>query len=405
MITEHPCTLSRSSRARLARRLCVLVGAVLFAAAGTSYTSALMAPGYASWQDKTSSWIRDHGGASVIDRYENWRYRHPPSNRQPDMTRYTGVVGIAGGTTTATVQLPTLPTLPGSPPATWSPGRPAYGGGAASYTTVYQPDPAHRSVLAGVAVIAASAVRSHLVSGTAEPPGVHLGASQVPSGEVRSLVAVFNSGFKMNDTAGGYYHNGVTMRPLVDGQASAVIDDRGHLDVAQWGRDITMNPHIAAVRQNLALIVEGGQPVAGLEINRDLRWGSAKNQLQYTARSGLGVTAAGDLVYVAGNRLNLSTLARALADAGAVRGMQLDIHDGMTFFSSWSPDQAGQLAPTLLLPDMHNSPDRYLAPDRRDFFYLTVRPRDTLRPWARSAAATTPVRPGIDTAATPNTPR
>jgi hypothetical protein len=42
----------------------------------------------------------------------------------------------------------------------------------------------------------------------------------------------------------------------------------------------------------------------------------------YTWRSGLGVDAAGNLVYVGGSGLNLVTLANALVQAGAVRGLR-----------------------------------------------------------------------------------
>ncbi|RAL31702.1 hypothetical protein CVN56_26430 [Rhodococcus sp. AQ5-07] len=59
-------------------------------------------------------------------------------------------------------------------------------------------------------------------------------------------------------------------------------------------------------------------------------------------------------------------------DAGAVTGMELGIHSGMTMFSSWAPDISGVLAPTTLMPDIQQDPNRYLAPDRRDFFYITL---------------------------------
>lgn len=69
--------------------------------------------------------------------------------------------------------------------------------------------------------------------------------------------------------------------------------------------------------------------------------------------------------------MNLNTLAAALVDAGAVRGMELDIHNGMTFFASWLPHPDGTATPTKLLPTMTRSANRYLVPDQRDFFYLT----------------------------------
>lgn len=243
-----------------------------------------------------------------------------------------------------------------------------------SYTSFFQPDPTHASIVAGVAWIRAGATTGHLVAGTTQPGGGGWPShAQVPTTAVPNLVAVFNSGFKMSDTAGGYYSHGRTAKPLRNGQASLVINDHGAITIGQWGRDVAMNPHIAAVRQNLALIVDGGHPASGLAVNTNQRWGSAANQLQYTWRSGIGTDAAGNLIYVAADMMNLQTLAAALLDAGAVTGMQLDIHTGMAFYSSWTPPTAtAGPQPRKLLPTMPSAPDRYLTPDQRDFIYLTL---------------------------------
>jgi hypothetical protein len=195
----------------------------------------------------------------------------------------------------------------------------------------------------------------------------------VPRADVSALVATFNSGWKMKDIEGGFYLDGRTGKPLVNGAASVVIDDQGHVTIGQWGRDVTLTPHVTAVRQNLALIVDGGRPVDGLSVNASGRWGSTHNQLQYTWRSGIGTDATGDLIYVAGEGMTLSTLTAAMVDAGITRGMQLDIHRSMVSFASWSPGPNGaSVVPAHLLPTMPGSPDRYLQPDQRDFFYLTL---------------------------------
>ncbi|MDT5085619.1 MAG: hypothetical protein QOJ61_2662, partial [Mycobacterium sp.] len=147
----------------------------------------------------------------------------------------------------------------------------------------------------------------------------------------------------------------------------------GRVTIGQWGRDVSMSPRVAAVRQNLALVVDGGRPVAGLSTNAGGRWGTARNQLQYTWRSGVGLDARGDLIYVAGNSMNLATLATAMADAGIARGMQLDIHSGMASFASWQPQPGGEVLAHKLLPGMTRSAYRYLSADQRDFIYLTAR--------------------------------
>jgi hypothetical protein len=152
-----------------------------------------------------------------------------------------------------------------------------------------------------------------------------------------------------------------------------VIRADGSATVGEWGRDATLTSDVVAVRQNLDLVVDQGVPVAALADNTSGRWGSTHNQVQYTWRSGLGVDAAGDLIYVGGGGMNVTTLAAALVQAGAVRGMQLDIHSEMVDFLTY-PVGADHVAYGVkLLPNMAGGANRYLLPDQRDFFAVTTR--------------------------------
>jgi hypothetical protein len=243
------------------------------------------------------------------------------------------------------------------------------------YTTFVRPDPHHVSVVAGVAQFDQNVVSAHLIAGTREPSGLGWPeGGQVPSSMRKGLVATFNSGFKMKDSqGGGFMADGRTPIPLRNGAASLVIDSSGRATVGQWGRDVGPGPNVAAVRQNLSLIIDGGKVVPGLDVNTDNSFGSAKNQLQYTWRSGAGVDAHGNLIYVGGDQLTLSTLAGALAQAGAVTAMELDIHTGMVDMYSYTHDPSGGLSSTRLLPSMAGTADRYLVPDQRDFFAVTAR--------------------------------
>ncbi|MCU1701523.1 MAG: hypothetical protein JWR34_7586 [Mycobacterium sp.] len=369
--------------ARRGRRWTVWAAALVVIAStvflGTQFAQTAVAPGYATWQDKTSTLLRAVGMGPVLDRAETWLYtRSAPSDTPPDPASVT-MTGAAPNSPGAGPRYPGLPTLahtaddagwhavvrvPGNPPVV--------------YTAVIQPDPLHRSVVVGIGLVRSSAVQAHLEPGTVQP--VRSGsAGQIPSGQLPDVAAAFNSGFKMSANSGGFYLDGTTVRTLVDGKASAVIDDTGRLSIGQWGRDIQMSSHVRAVRQNLALIVEGGQPVPGLDRNVDLRWGTLHNQLQYTWRSAMGITRSGDIIYVAGDKLNLATLGVALAQAGAITGMELDIHSGMEFFSSWRTDGAGGSAPQRLMSAMVGPADRYVRPDQRDFFYFTATPTTPAR--------------------------
>ena len=147
------------------------------------------------------------------------------------------------------------------------------------------------------------------------------------------------------------------------------------MTVGQWGRDVSMSPQVASVRQNLSLVVDQGRAVSGLADNSSGAWGSAKNQFQYTWRSGVGTDRSGNLVYVAGDKLTLAGLAQAMVEAGVQRGMELDIHPGMVTFNTFHPAPGGPfgLAAAKLLPAMPQPATRYLQPDQRDFFAVTVR--------------------------------
>jgi hypothetical protein len=237
------------------------------------------------------------------------------------------------------------------------------------------PDPADPEVLAGIARFDQNQVRARLIPGTTQPDR-HWWPErgQVPGDQRAGLVATFNSGFKMADTPGGFYADGQLARPLREGAASLVIDRAGRVSIEQWGRDRRLGPDITAVRQNLALIVDHGEPVAGLEANRAQQWGRAKNQWQHTWRSAIGVDRNGTLFYLAGDGLTLVTLARALAHTGVVRGMELDMHsEHVNLFAYRHNPGAAAPTPIALLNTMPTPWDRYLYPDQRDFIALTLR--------------------------------
>lgn len=364
----------RTTRGRVAAAvvLALLLGAAVPAG---SYVAALTAPGDAAWTTRTVDWLRDHGASPLVDTAENWWYSlHPPSDDAP-ATAQLPPTGIPvrprqGGAS----DLPDLNDpyaarrLPGE--AVWQPRSLDAAGALVLATGFVRPDPDHAGVVAAVAWARSADVRAHLVAGTTMPGGpAWPGQAQVPASAVPDLVATFNSGWRTKDISGGFRVGDQTWPALQPGQATAVIDSRGRLDVGAWGRDVG-GADVVAARQNLALVVDGGRAVAGLASNARHQWGYRDNQHQFTDRSGLGVDRAGDLVYVAGAGMTLEVLAQAMVDAGVVRGMQLDVHHTFPFFAVWT-HRAGADSATKLLPSMAWTPDRYLRPDQRDFFYLT----------------------------------
>jgi hypothetical protein len=189
------------------------------------------------------------------------------------------------------------------------------------------------------------------------------------------LLAAFNSGFKIYSYSTGWYAAGRTAVTLQPGAASLVIFADGNATVADWGRDVAWGPNVVAVRQNLTLLVDHG--AAAPAAANSYQWGAVLGGGTYTWRSGVGVTASGDLVYVGGPYLDSSSLARLLIAAGAVRAMELDINPEWVSFATFT--HAGDLAggavvsASNLLSGMYFTPFHYLQPFSRDFFAVLAR--------------------------------
>jgi hypothetical protein len=223
------------------------------------------------------------------------------------------------------------------------------------------------------------------------------------------LVAAFNSGFRMQDSRGGFYLDGQTKGQLRDGAASFVVYKDGSATVGQWGRDVTMTPDVVAVRQNLDLIIDNGggapnlagNPTAdaapgvaadGLDDNSNGAWGDTLGNKVLVWRSGVCVTGTGALVYGYGDGLGALSLSELMMRAGCVRAMELDINKSWTTFNAYSastPGDPSSVHGVKLLPEQSKGPDRYLSTDARDFIAVLTRTPSAPGPAAPPSAAPT----------------
>ncbi len=237
-----------------------------------------------------------------------------------------------------------------------------------------RPDSVHTSVLVGVAWMNMSVLVATLHNGTSVPGGGpwQAGPTISPSDYGR-VTAAFNGGFRLGSSRGGYFTEGRTVRSLVNGRASLVIYADGHVDVGMWGRDDQFGTNVASVRQNLDLIVDGRQLVAGLSDANSSQWGATLGNRVYTWRSGVGVDAHHDLIYVAGPGLNVATLAAVLQHAGCVRAMELDINSAWVSLMTYTESPPAGISATKLLSNMQRPSDRYLHSNTRDFIELDTR--------------------------------
>jgi len=260
----------------------------------------------------------------------------------------------------------------------WRPvGRAVNGISAVYETNLKIPD--EPGAIAGIVWMDMRLLRATLYSGSISPGGLTWKfTAPVQPAAAKTLVVAFNGGFKFPASRGGYLSEGKLVFPLRVGAASLVIFKNGSATVGQWGRDVTMGPTVVAVRQNLDLLVDHGQPVPGLSHYDTSAWGSTLGGIPNVWRSGVGVTANGALVYVAGPSLTVVDLADLLVRAGAIRAMELDINPYWTIFADYSPSTpTGIAAPSNgvdLLAGMTGSPARFFELSwARDFITMSAR--------------------------------
>ncbi|MDQ6807793.1 MAG: hypothetical protein M3065_23235 [Actinomycetota bacterium] len=216
----------------------------------------------------------------------------------------------------------------------------------------------------------------HLHAGATEPGGSgwRYGAA-IGKSEQRSVVAAFNSAFRESYGAGGFEAYSRVGWALGRGKASVVIYRDGTADIGRWHQGIpTPGRPVAAVRQNLGLLIDAGQIAASVDRCIKKCWGDPLHERPIVARSGLGVTADGQLVWAAGHNLSVRALAEALAAKGVVRAMELDINPAWVagyLYPHHSP--AGADLPIPLVPGQMAISGPYLHPYFRDFFTVVAR--------------------------------
>jgi hypothetical protein len=284
-----------------------------------------------------------------------------PSPRSPSPRSLPPAGSARPGTVVPGRALPTPAGLVPFGPVTagqgaWRPaGRPVAENGQ-SVRAVYETTliPPGGTQPAGIAWLDTGLLAARLYSGSVSPGGgPYRYTAPIRPAQAATLVAAFNGGFKMNQARGGYYTEGRMIDPLRAGAASLVIYADGSVDIGAWGRDVTMTPQVVSVRQNLLPLVAGGRPTPRAASARWQAWGSTCGAascgptvpgIEHQWRSGLGVTADGALVYVAGPALDPLQLAQLLVRAGAVHGMQLDINPDWPVFVTYDPPAGGRAA-------------------------------------------------------------
>lgn len=197
--------------------------------------------------------------------------------------------------------------------------------------------------------------------------------SAVDAREQRLLIGAFNGGFKFSTGAGGFVSYGRVGQPLRTGLGSIVTYANGRTDIGSWHAEVPAGEHsVVSVRQNLPLLIDHGN--AASSAGCDSCWGATLGGVSDPARSAVGITADGRLVWAGGEHLTVAALAHALLGAGVVRAVELDINpEWVAGYLYGHRGGHGPLAPQPVVPGQPGAPGQFLAPYSRDFFTVDAR--------------------------------
>jgi hypothetical protein len=347
-----------------------------------SIGGALTAPGTDTTSARLAEWARFNGLGWVVSGLEQAQYKMNPPKVGGSLAGGIPRVAVAGPASSKPARSLTYLVPPAPIPAQARPGLPGEGswqslvslkGEPAIRAAFLRPDATHTSYLVGVAWLNQKLVKMALHPGYRVPGDPSLSApTSVPVSQRSALLATFNSGFTMSDANGGYWQDGRTAVRLRKGAASMVLYKDGHVDVVRW-EGASPGPGVAAVRQNLGLLVDNGAITPDVSSTTTRTWGATVGNATYVWRSAVGIRKDGSLVFVVGASMSVRTLAKIVHDAGAVRAMELDINKAWTNFITYSHPSQGVAVPRMLTKDEHPNPYRYLQQSSRDFVAVLAR--------------------------------
>jgi hypothetical protein len=195
---------------------------------------------------------------------------------------------------------------------------------------------------------------------------------QITRREIHLLVAGFNGGFRLTYSAVGFVSGGRVAAALHPGLASIVTYTNGTTDIGAWKQDVpSAGQQVFSVLQNQQLLVVDGVPAATVSNCITRCWGATIGGVTTTARSALGITASGELVWVAGESLTPASLAATLIGAGAVRAIELDINPDWVAGYLYVHHSSGPV-PSPVVPGQLGIYGQLLAPDSRDFLAVVA---------------------------------
>jgi len=362
------------------RRIVLLALLVVAAPAVYSYVTTMLKPSSLPLWPRSVEWLRQHHGNWLVDEVEHYYYSWKAPSKGGPQLKTLPLVGLgpagqraaaararkaasAAGAWPRRIPLVFAHPLPGE--GVWRRTGPLVNGRPPVLVTTFRTELDYPRIVAYVAWFDHTRTSVAWYPGRYEPPNAPVrGPFQVPFDQRWRLLATFNGGFIYMDGHNGSSIEGREYEPLQRGLATLIAYRDGRVDVRSWTGGPVAGPQIAFARQSLPLIVDGGK--LNPNLNDSSQWGFTLGNAVRVWRTGAGIDRHGNLIYAAADYQTVTTLARILQRAGAVRAMQLDINPEWPTLITYTHHHG--IVPTKIVPNYQQPATRYLVPDDRDFF-------------------------------------
>jgi hypothetical protein len=364
-------------KARRRRRRLLLIGAPLLGLlvwAVSAYAVWMLKPTSMSFGARSVEWVRADVpfGNTIVDNVEHIYYTANAPKKGGPAPKSVPTVGLTArrGRQAAGWPPPIKPVfahrLPGE--GIWKPTGPPVDGGPPVLVASFRPEAEYPELLAYVAWFDHTRTALGYYPGRYEPPSAAVrGPMMVPYGQRWRLLATFNGGFTYEDGENGSTVDGHVNEPLTDGKATLVGHRDGRVEIVKWSGGPNAGPDVAWARQSLAPIVWNRRLNPALNENPNSpAWGFTLGGVTRVWRTGVGIDRRGNLMFVAAEGQTVISIAKVLQHIGAVRAMEFDINPDWHTLITYTHDQG--LVSKMVEPQPHQSSDRYLIPDDRDFF-------------------------------------
>ncbi|HZT91778.1 MAG TPA: phosphodiester glycosidase family protein [Gaiellaceae bacterium] len=377
---RRPRERRRPRRRWRVRRIVLLALLVVAAPAVYSYVTTMLKPSSLPLWPRSVEWLRQHHGNWLVDEVEHYYYSWKAPSKGGPQLKTLPLVGLgpagqraaaararkaasAAGAWPRRIPLVFAHPLPGE--GVWRRTGPLVNGRPPVLVTTFRTELDYPRIVAYVAWFDHTRTSVAWYPGRYEPPNAPVrGPFQVPFDQRWRLLATFNGGFIYMDGHNGSSIEGREYEPLQRGLATLIAYRDGRVDVRSWTGGPVAGPQIAFARQSLPLIVDGGK--LNPNLNDSSQWGFTLGNAVRVWRTGAGIDRHGNLIYAAADYQTVTTLARILQRAGAVRAMQLDINPEWPTLITYTHHHG--IVPTKIVPNYQQPATRYLVPDDRDFF-------------------------------------